>query len=497
MYSGAMGEKIIQEGLTFDDVLLIPERSSILPTEVNTQTSLITIGNETIFIHIPLLSSAMDTVTEAKMAIAIAREGGIGIIHRNLSIEKQVEEVDKVKRSEWGMIKNPITLSPNDSIKNALQVMESYCISGVPITNSSGILVGILTNRDLRFEKNYDQPVENLMTKENLITAPMGTSLDEAKEILHKHKIEKLPIVDENYRLRGLITVKDIQKKTLYPTASKDANGRLLAGAAVGVRGDAWDRVKALVAAEIDVIVIDTAHGHSDAVINMVGKVARKYTGLPIIAGNVATAEGTLELIKAGAHAVKVGMGPGSICTTRVVAGVGVPQVTAICECAKTAKEYNIPIIADGGITSSGDITKALVAGADAVMIGSLLAGTDESPGEVIIEGGQRYKEYRGMGSIGAMKLYSKDRYFQENVDEYSKLVPEGIEGRVPYKGPVSKIIHQLIGGLRAGMGYLGASTIFQLKEKRFIKITSASIRESHPHGLSTIYEAPNYFGQI
>lgn len=497
MANNFMEEKVIQEGLTFDDVLLVPEFSSVLPAEVETKTSLTKSKEQVISLHIPLLSAAMDTVTEARMAIAMAREGGIGIIHRNLNLERQVEEVDKVKRSESGMIKNPITLLPTDSIKEAIQVMETYHISGVPITDPSGILVGILTNRDLRFEKKYDQPIEQLMTKEHLITASVGTSLEEAKEILHKHKIEKLPIVDSNHRLRGLITVKDIQKKVLYPNASKDSHGRLLAGAAVGVRGDAWERLKALVKAEVDVIVVDTAHGHSKAVIEMVRAIVKEYPGLPVIAGNVATGDGTLELIKAGAHAIKVGMGPGSICTTRVVAGVGVPQITAIHECAQVAKKYNVSIIADGGITSSGDITKALVAGADVVMIGSLFAGTDESPGDIIIEGGQRYKEYRGMGSIGAMKLYSKDRYFQQDVEEFSKLVPEGIEGRVPYKGLVSKVIHQLTGGLRSGMGYVGAPNITELKGKRFIKISNASLQESHPHGLSSIYEAPNYFGKI
>lgn len=497
MVRGDISDKIVQEGLTFDDVLLIPEMSSILPAEVETSTLLVTAKAIAITLQIPLMSAAMDTVTEARMAIAMAREGGIGIIHRNLSIERQVEEVDKVKRSESGMIKNPITLLPTDSIKEAIGVMETYHISGVPITDQSGILVGILTNRDLRFEKNYDQPITQLMTKENLITAPVGTSLEEAKEILHKHKIEKLPIVDDNNRLKGLITVKDIQKKVLYPLASKDSHGRLLVGAAVGVRGDAWERVKALVKAEVDVLVVDTAHGHSKSVIERVSAITNEFPGLPVVAGNVATGDGTLELIKAGAHAIKVGMGPGSICTTRVVAGIGVPQITAIYECAKAAKKYNIPVIADGGLTSSGDITKALVAGAYSVMVGSLFAGTDESPGEIIIDGGQRYKEYRGMGSIGAMKLFSKDRYFQHDVDEYSKLVPEGIEGRVPYKGPVSKVIHQLIGGLRSGMGYVGAQKISDLQGKRFIKITQASVRESHPHSLSTIQEAPNYFGKI
>lgn len=480
-------DRVVKEGLTFDDVLLLPEASSILPHDVETSTCL----TRSLRLQIPLVSAAMDTVTEARMAIAMAREGGIGIIHRNLPIARQVEEVDKVKRSESGMIKNPISLSPNDSVRKAIQFMEAYHISGIPIANEER-LVGILTNRDLRFERNYDQPIENLMTREGLITAPEGTSLEEAEQILHKHKIEKLPIVDSKGRLKGLITVKDILKKALYPNAAKDASGRLIVGAAIGVRGDAWDRARELVNAEVDLLVVDTAHGHSEGVIEMVRRLKVTYR-IPVVAGNVATGEGTLALIQAGADAVKVGMGPGSICTTRVISGVGVPQVTAIADCCAVARQHGVLIIADGGITHSGEIVKALVAGADTVMIGSLFAGTDESPGEILIDQGQRFKEYRGMGSLGAMKIFSRDRYAQDTIEDDKKLVPEGIEGRVPYKGPLSKVIYQLMGGVRAGMGYLGAKDINDLKSRKFIKVTAAGIKESHPHNLWEIQESPNY----
>jgi IMP dehydrogenase len=483
-------ERLIKEGLTFDDVLLIPEYSSVLPSETDVTTWL----TRKIRLHIPLLSAAMDTVTEARMAIAMAREGGIGIIHRNLSVERQVEEVDRVKRAESGMIRNPIRLSPEDPIEKALQVMAMYHISGIPITEADGKLVGMLTNRDLRFEKRFNQPIRNLMTREPLITAKEGTSLEEAAEILHQHKIEKLPIVDKEGKLKGLITVKDIQKKAMYPHAAKDVHGRLLVGAAVGVRGDAWERVQALVEKEVDVIVVDTAHGHSAGVLEMVKRIKKHYD-VQVIAGNVATAEGTRDLIRAGADAVKVGIGPGSICTTRVVTGVGVPQFTAIYDCYQAAKKLGVPIVGDGGITNSGDITKALVAGASSVMIGSLFAGTDEAPGEVILDHGERFKAYRGMGSLGAMKVYSRDRYAQDGVSE-AKLVPEGIEGKVPYKGQISRIIHQLIGGLRSGMGYLGARTLEELKGKKFMKITPAGVRESHPHDLSEMEDAPNYWGR-
>jgi IMP dehydrogenase len=482
-------DRLIKEGLTFDDILLIPEYSDILPHEVDTKTWL----TQKIRLNIPLISSAMDTVTEARMAIALAREGGIGIIHRNSPIEKQVEEVDRVKRAESGMIRNPIRLSPEDPIERALQYMELYHISGIPVTDDQGILVGMLTNRDLRFEKNFNQPIRNLMTPLPLITAKEGTGLEEAREILHRHKIEKLPIVDKEGRLRGLITVKDIQKKAMYPYAAKDAHGRLLVGAAVGVRGDAWDRVQALISKEVDVIVVDTAHGHSEGVIGMVKKIKKQFD-IQVIAGNVATASAAEDLIKAGADAVKVGIGPGAICTTRIVAGVGVPQFTAIYDCFQIAKQYRIPIIGDGGINHSGDISKALVGGASSVMVGSLFAGTDEAPGDVIIEHGERYKTYRGMGSLGAMKMYSRDRYAQDMTAE-SKLVPEGIEGKVPYKGGVHRIIQQLIGGLKSGMGYLGCPKIENLKEKKFIRITQAGIRESHPHSLTEVEEAPNYWG--
>ena len=484
-------EKLVGSGLTFDDVLLIPAESSVLPKDADTRTRL----TRTIWLNIPIVSAAMDTVTEARMAIALAREGGIGIIHRNLSIEEQVAEVDKVKRSESGMIVEPVTLRPDDRVRDALAVMERYHISGVPITDAQGKLVGILTNRDLRFEEDLNQPIERLMTKENLITVPVGTTLDEAREILHQHKIEKLPVVDERGYLKGLITVKDIQKRIQYPNATKDSQGRLRVGAAIGVGPDALERAAALVEEGVDVLVIDTAHGHSLGVIEMVRAVKSRWS-VEVIAGNIATGEAALALIEAGADAVKVGVGPGSICTTRIVAGVGVPQITAIMDVARVAHAYDVPVIADGGIQFSGDIAKAIAAGADTVMLGSLLAGVDESPGEVILYQGERFKEYRGMGSIGAMKArsYSKDRYFQQDVESLSKFVPEGIEGRVPYKGPLANIVYQLVGGLRAAMGYCGAATIRELQEKgRFIQMTSAGLRESHPHDVVITKEAPNY----
>ncbi|MBI2252462.1 MAG: IMP dehydrogenase [Armatimonadetes bacterium] len=480
-------EKFIGEGLTFNDVLLVPEKSEILPLQVDLSANL----TFKIKLKIPLVSAAMDTVTEAKLAIAIAREGGIGIIHRNLSIKEQAEEVDKVKRWESGMIKNPITLSPNNSLKEAIQIMEDYHISGIPITEN-GKLAGILTNRDIRFEQNFNQEIKKFMTKENLITVKIGTTLEQAQKILHKHKIEKLPVVDENFKLKGLITVKDIQKKKQFPLASKDNHGRLLVGAAVGVGDDAEERLQTLIEKEVDVVVIDTAHGHSTLVIDFLKKIKKKYD-IELISVNIVTEEAVEELIKAGADAVKVGMGPGSICTTRVIAGTGVPQITAIYNCYKVAKKYKIPIIADGGIIYSGDITKALCAGADAVMMGSIFAGTDESPGEVVLYGGERFKEYRGMGSLGAMKLYSRDRYFQSTASSLNKLVPEGIEARVPYKGAISNVIYQLIGGLRSGMGYLGAKNIIELKKRKFIKVTGAGVSESHPHNVEAIKEAPNY----
>jgi IMP dehydrogenase len=484
-------EKFGREGLTFDDVLLVPAESAVLPNDVRTATRL----TRTIALEIPIVSAAMDTVTEARLAIALAREGGIGILHRNLSIADQVAEVDKVKRSESGMIVEPVTLRPDDSVADALALMERYRISGVPITDADGVLVGILTNRDLRFETNVRQPVSALMTARNLVTAPVGTTLDEANEILHRNKIEKLPVVDAEGRLKGLITVKDIRKRIEFPLATKDEQGRLRVGAAIGVGTDALERAGALVDAEADVLVVDTAHGHSSAVPEMVRRIKGEWD-VQVIAGNIATGEAAEALVDAGADAVKVGIGPGSICTTRVVAGVGVPQVTAVFECAEVALRHGVPVIADGGMTSSGDVAKAIAAGADAVMLGSMLAGTDESPGEVILVHGERFKEYRGMGSLGAMKArsFSKDRYFQGDVEDVDKLVPEGIEGRVPYKGPVQQILYQLVGGLRQAMGYTGAATIEALKlESRFVRITGAGLRESHPHDVTITKEAPNY----
>jgi IMP dehydrogenase len=484
-------DKFAGLGLTFDDVLLVPAQSDVLPATVNTATRL----THSISLAIPLLSAAMDTVTEARMAIALAREGGIGIVHRNLSIEEQVGEVDKVKRSESGMIVEPVTLPPDAPVREALAVMERYHISGVPITENGGRLVGILTNRDLRFVDDVEQPVGAVMTSEDLITAPAGTTLEEARSILHRHRVEKLPVVDERGYLTGLITVKDIQKKIQFPNATKDAKGRLRVGAAVGVGADAEERAAALVAAGVDLLVVDTAHGHSLSVLRMVERIKRTFR-VEVMAGNVATGAATEALIAAGADAVKVGVGPGSICTTRVVAGVGVPQVTAVLDCARAATRHDVPVVADGGIQYSGDIAKAIAAGADSVMLGSLLAGVDESPGEVVLYQGERFKEYRGMGSIGAMKSrsFSKDRYFQEGIGNIQKLVPEGIEGRVAYKGPVSNLVYQMVGGLRSAMGYVGAPDIPTLKrDTRFVRITAAGLRESHPHDIVITREAPNY----
>ncbi len=482
-------DKLIKEALTFDDVLLIPARSEVLPRDVKTRTRF----TNKIYLNIPIISAGMDTVTEARMAIAMARQGGIGIIHKNMSITRQAEEVDRVKRSESGVIVDPFYLSPDNLISEAEALMSKYRISGVPIVNKDKKLVGILTNRDLRFVKNYNRPIAEVMTDKGLVTAPVGTTVEEAKEALQEHKIEKLPLVDENNVLKGLITIKDIEKAEQFPAAAKDKQGRLLVGAAVGVSADTMERVEALVEAEVDIIIVDTAHGHSVGVLKTVEKIKESYPEMEVVAGNVATAEATEDLIKAGADVVKVGIGPGSICTTRVVAGVGVPQITAIYDCAKKAEEYNVPIIADGGIKFSGDIVKALAAGASTVMLGSLLAGTEESPGDLEIYKGRSYKVYRGMGSIGAMQEGSKDRYFQERED-LKKLVPEGIEGRVPYKGSLADTVYQLIGGVRAGMGYCGTATIEELHDKaRFVRITSAGLRESHPHDINITKEAPNY----
>ncbi len=484
-------DKFAGVGLTFDDVLLLPARSDVQPATVSTRTRIA----RDISLNIPILSAAMDTVTEARLAIALAREGGLGIVHRNLSIAEQAAEIDKVKRSEAGMIVEPVTLGPERPVSEALAVMERYHISGVPITDEDGCLVGILTNRDLRFIEDETQSIAAVMTSDGLVTAPVGTTLEEAARILHRHKVEKLPVVDEDGRLTGLITVKDIQKKIQYPHATKDQRGRLRVGAAVGVGADAVERAAALIEKGVDLLVVDTAHGHSTAVLEMVATIKRRYD-VPVMAGNVATAAATEALIDAGAEAVKVGVGPGSICTTRVVSGVGVPQVTAIYECAKAAARHHVPIIGDGGIQFSGDIAKALAVGADAVMLGSLLAGLDESPGEVIIFQGERFKEYRGMGSLGAMKArsFSKDRYFQEDIGNVQKLVPEGIEGRVAYKGPLSTLVYQLVGGLRSAMGYAGAADITALKrDAQLIQITAAGLRESHPHDVMITKEAPNY----
>src|SRR4029077_945049 len=482
-------QEVLPVGVTFDDVLLIPAESAILPSDTNVSTRL----TERITLNIPLVSAAMDTVTESKTAIAMAQEGGIGIIHRNLSVWTQAGEVEKVKKFESGMITDPITVAPDQKISDAQEIMNKYRISGLPVTKN-GKLVGILTNRDLRFEKRHDRPVSEVMTKENLVTVKLGVGLDEAKELLHQHRIEKLLVVDDRFELKGLITVKDIEKKIQYPNASKDERGRLRVGAAVGVGSDWEERVEALVRAGVDLIAVDTAHGHSKNVLEVIGQIRRRYPDLEISGGNVATAEGTTALIEAGVNVVKVGVGPGSICTTRVVSGVGVPQITAIGSCAKAGARHNVPIIADGGIKYSGDITKALAAGADSVMIGSLFAGTEESPGETILYQGRTYKVYRGMGSLGAMGQGSRDRYGQADVEDAKKLVPEGIEGQVPYKGSLSFNIHQLVGGLQAGMGYLGCKNMSALHSKaKFMQITSASLREGHVHDVFITKEAPNY----
>src|SRR6476659_8202707 len=482
-----LDRKFGKEGLTSDDVLLVPAESRVLPNDVSTATRL----TRAITIEIPIVSAAMDTVTEARLAIALAREGGMGIVHRNLSIDAQVAEVDKVKRSESGMIVEPVTLPAGALVSDALELMATYHISGVPITDETGKLLGILTNHDLRFTPDASQPVSTLMTSRDLVTTAQGTTLAEAEAILHRNKIEKLPVVDAEGRLTGLITVKDIQKRIEFPKATKDDSGRLRVGAAVGVGTDAWERAGALVDAGVDVLVVDTAHGHSASVPEMVERVKSEWD-IQVIAGNVATGEATEALVAAGADAIKTGVGPGSICTTRVVAGVGVPQITAIYECARAA---TVPVIADGGMTSSGDIAKAIAAGADTVMAGSLLAGTDESPGEVVLQQGERFKEYRGMGSLGAMRARgsSRDRYFQGDVEDVEKLVPEGIERRVPYKGPVTAILHQLVGGVRQAMGYCGAATIEEMKGAQFVRITAAGLRESHPHDVTITKEAPNY----
>ncbi len=476
----------ILEGLTFDDVLLQPARSSVIPAQADTRTRL----SRNIALNIPVVSSAMDTVTESHMAIALAQQGGIGIIHKNMPIERQAEEVDRVKRSESGMIVDPVTVHPDQRIYDALEVMKHYRISGVPVTRD-GKLVGILTNRDLRFESRYDLPISHVMTKENLITVPVGTTLEDAELILHKHRIEKLLVVDKDYYLKGLITVKDIQKKLKYPNAAKDEQGRLRVGAAIGASADALERAQELVRRKVDVVVIDTAHGHSDRVLEMVAAVKKALPNTELIAGNIATYEGARDLIARGADGVKVGIGPGSICTTRVVSGAGVPQITAIAESSKAARDAGIPLISDGGIKYSGDITKAIAAGADSVMIGSLLAGTEESPGETILYQGRTFKTYRGMGSMSAMAQGSSDRYAQESS---GKLVPEGIEGRVPYKGPLAELVYQLVGGLKAGMGYCGVATIPELQERaRFLRVTVAGLRESHVHDVIITKEAPNY----
>jgi IMP dehydrogenase len=485
--------------LTFDDVLLVPWHSQVLPNQVEVATRV----SRNIRLNVPIVSAAMDTVTESRLAIAMAQHGGIGVIHKNLSVEEQASEVDRVKRSESGMIVNPITLSPHHRIHEALALMNQYRISGVPITedgSKEGRLVGILTNRDLRFEVNVDRPISAVMTKENLITVPVGTTLDAAREILHRHKVEKLLVVDRHYMLKGLITVKDIQKVIKYPFASKDALGRLRVGAAVGVGEETMDRAAALVAANVDVLVVDTAHGHAQKVMDIVSELRRIYPDVDLVAGNVATGQATTELIRLGVDGVKVGIGAGSICTTRVVAGIGVPMISAILDCARAAKASDVPIIADGGIRFSGDITKAMAVGANCVMIGSLFAGTDESPGEVVLYQGRSFKEYRGMGSIGAMRSGSRDRYFQDDFDldapgsGSEKLVPEGIEGRVPYRGTVAGMVHQLVGGLRAGMGYVGCGTIAQLHENaRLIRVTPAGVREGHVHDVVITKEAPNY----
>jgi IMP dehydrogenase len=481
--------KFLFEALTYDDVLLLPAYSEVLPREVSTQTRL----TRNITINIPIISAAMDTVTEAALAIALAQEGGIGIIHKNMTIDQQAAQVRKVKRSESGMIIDPVTLKDNKTLGDAQRIMKEFNIGGIPVIDDAGILVGILTNRDLRFQKQTKRPVAEIMTKVNLITAKEGISMEEAESILQEHKIEKLPIVDKNGKLIGLITYKDILKRKSHPLASKDSLGRLRVGAAVGVTPDLLDRVQALVQVGVDVISIDTAHGHSKGVIDALKLVKKAFPTLEVIVGNIATGEAAKALAEAGADAVKVGVGPGSICTTRIIAGVGMPQLTAVYEAAKALKPYNIPLIADGGIRYSGDVAKAIAGGASTVMIGSLLAGTDEAPGEMIILEGRKFKSYRGMGSLEAMEDGSKDRYFQDAEDDIKKLVPEGIVGRVPFKGSVTEILYQMVGGLKAGMGYCGAASIEIMQEAKFVKITSAGVKESHPHDVSISKEAPNY----
>ncbi|HWS44213.1 MAG TPA: IMP dehydrogenase, partial [Pseudoflavonifractor sp.] len=481
-----VNEKFTKQGLTFDDVLLIPAESNVLPADIDLHTWL----TKKIRLNIPLMSAAMDTVTESRMAIAIAREGGIGVIHKNMSIGQQAEQVDMVKRSENGVITNPFWLAPGHTLAEADELMAKYRISGVPICDN-GKLIGIITNRDMKFETDMNKLIDNVMTKDNLVTAREGTTLEEAKDILRRHKIEKLPIVDENFHLKGLITIKDIEKATVYPNSARDERGRLLVGAAIGATGDVIDRVAALVDAGADVLVLDSAHGHSQNVVDCVRRIKALYPDVQLIAGNVATAEGTHALIEAGADCVKIGIGPGSICTTRVVAGIGVPQITAVYDAACVAAEYGVPIIADGGVKYSGDIAKAIAAGGNVVMLGSLLAGCEESPGDTEVYQGRQFKVYRGMGSLGAMNKGSKDRYFQES---NKKLVPEGVEGRVPYKGLASETIYQMMGGLRAGMGYCGCANIEELQRKaQFMQITSAGLRESHPHDIYITKEAPNY----
>ncbi len=495
----------VPEALTFDDVLLVPSRSEVVPATANTQTQL----SRNISLNIPIISAAMDTVTESHMAIALAQQGGLGIIHRNMTVEQQANEVDKVKRSESGMIVDPVTMSPDAKVSDALDVMKKYKISGVPITQKDGKLVGILTNRDLRFETRFDIPISKVMTKENLITVPVGTTLEQAEEILHEHRVEKLLVVDDKYNLKGLITVKDIQKKLKYPGAAKDDHGRLRVGAALGATGDFLERAQELTEAKVDVLAIDSAHGHSDLVLQAVKKLKSLLPKVELIAGNVATFDGACDLIKAGVDGIKVGIGPGSICTTRIVTGVGVPQITAIAEASRAAREAGVPIIADGGIKYSGDIVKAIAAGASAVMMGSMFAGTDESPGELILYQGRTFKSYRGMGSLGAMAQGSSERYFQnadsddastaspvsgEDSNRLGKLVPEGIEGRVPYRGSVSLIVYQMVGGVKSGMGYCGCQTIADLQQRaRFVRISSAGLRESHVHDVMITREAPNY----
>jgi IMP dehydrogenase len=483
-----MIEGAIPEGLTFDDVLLLPGKSSVLPTQADTRTCLA----RNVPLNIPIVAAAMDTVTDSRLAIAIARQGGIGFIHRNMSVERQAEEVDRVKRSESGMIVDPVTIAPEMSVRQALDIMTKYRVSGLPVTRGMR-LVGILTNRDLRFERNLDQPVSAVMTKENLVTVAVGTTLDEAERILQKHRIEKLLVVDNEFNLKGLITVKDIQKKIEFPSATKDEQGRLRVGAAIGATGDYLERAEELAREKVDVLAIDTAHGHTSRVMEAIRVVKRKFPEIQLIAGNVATAEGACDLISLGVDGLKVGIGPGSICTTRVVTGAGVPQITAIMECSRAARNSGVPIIADGGIKFSGDITKAIAAGASTVMIGGLFAGTEESPGETILYQGRTFKSYRGMGSLGAMEAGSADRYSQELADR-GKSVPEGIEGQVPYKGPLSALVDQLVGGVRSGMGYCGAENLKELQEKsRFIRISSAGLRESHVHDVIITREAPNY----